>query len=244
MAKESKAGADVRHWTQVAAQWIEWAGRPGHDAFWAYRDALVSFVGKGAGTALEIGCGEGRVSRELKNLGYHVTATDAVAAMVEEARNQQSADDYAVASAAQLPFPDRQFDLVMAYNVLMDIEDIEPALGEIRRVIRPDGTLFVSLVHPFRDRGSFTGPTPDAPFVVSGSYFGREHFEGEEEKAGLRMNFMGWSQPLENYMAAFEKQGFAITALREPVPSDGNTQVLAQWKRIPMFLWLKLKLLK
>lgn len=234
---------DEKHWSDVAAQWIAWARAPGHDAFWAYRKGLVDFIGKGSGRALEVGCGEGRVSRELKALGYHVTATDAVAAMVEAAREASSADDYHVAGLSDLPFDDASFDLVMAYNVLMDVEDVPSAAHEIRRVLKPEGTLFVSLVHPFRDRGRFAGRAPDAPFVVDGSYYGRDYFEGEEARDGLTMHFAGWSQPLEDYMAAFEVAGLAITGLREPIPDTADTDQLRQWSRIPLFLWLKARIL-
>ncbi len=234
---------DEKHWTAVAAQWIAWARAPGHDAFWAYRKGLVDFIGEGSGRALEVGCGEGRVSRELKRLGYHVTASDAVAAMVEAAREGNSADDYRVAGLGALPFDDKSFDLVMAYNVLMDVEDVPGALREIRRVLKPEGTLFVSLVHPFRDRGRFGGREPDAPFVIDGSYYGRQYFEGEESRNGLTMRFAGWSQPLEDYMAALEAAGLAITGLREPIPDAADTDQLRQWSRIPLFLWLKARIL-
>jgi hypothetical protein len=63
-------------------------------------------------------------------------------------------------------------------------------------------------VHPFADRGRFVGPEPDAPFVLHNSYFGRERFEGVEERNGLQMHFAGWPQPLENYMLALEGAGF------------------------------------
>lgn len=234
---------DEKHWTAVAAQWIAWARAPGHDAFWAYSKGLVDFIGEGSGRALEVGCGEGRVSRELKRLGYHVTATDAVAAMVEAAREGNSADDYRVAGLGDLPFDDKSFDLVMACNVLMDVEDVPGALREIRRVLKPEGTLFVSLVHPFRDRGRFGGREPDAPFVIDGSYYGRDYFEGEESRNGLTMRFAGWSQPLEDYMAALEAAGLAITGLREPMPDTADTDQLRQWSRIPLFLWLKARIL-
>ena len=36
------------------------------------------------------------------------------------------------------------------------------------------------------------------------------------------MHFAGWSQPLENHMAALERSGFAVTALREPIPDDSE----------------------
>ncbi|SCY59629.1 pimeloyl-CoA biosynthesis protein BioC [Nitrosospira sp. Nl5] len=237
------AKADETHWTQVAPQWIAWARSPQHDVFWAYRDALVEFLGPNAGDALEIGCGEGRVSRELRKLGYRVTATDAVAAMVDAARQSDSADQYAVAGASDLPFDDKQFDLVMAYNVLMDVDDVSAALQEARRVMKPKGLLFISLVHPFRDRGRFAGPEPDAAFILEGTYYGRERFEGEEEHSGLRMHFSGWSQPLQDYMAAMEKTGLAIASLREPVPDKAAENRLRQWTRIPLFIWLKVRIL-
>ncbi|AOI74519.1 class I SAM-dependent methyltransferase [Burkholderia ubonensis] len=227
------------HWTRVADQWIGWAGRPGHDAFWSYRAGLADYVGRGGGHALEIGCGEGRVSRELKALGYTVTASDAVPAMLDAARRADSAHRYALADAASLPFEPASFDLVMAYNVLMDLDDMPRALREARRVLKPGGRLFISLVHPFRDRGRFAGPHADAPFLVEGSYFGREHFDGVESRDGLSMHFTGWSLPLHAYMDAMEAAGLAIVSLREPLPDRADTDTLKQWSRVPLFLWIK-----
>jgi ubiquinone/menaquinone biosynthesis C-methylase UbiE len=124
---------------------------------------LLGFIGRGGGKALEVGCGEGRISRVLKECGYHVTATDPLEQFIAAAEQARSADDYKVATAANLPFEDGSFDLVVAYNVLMDIEDVPAALREIGRVLRPSGTLIISIVHPFADRGRFAGPEPDAP---------------------------------------------------------------------------------
>jgi SAM-dependent methyltransferase len=230
-----KTSVDREHWARVASAWIAWARSPNHDVFWAYRKSLVDFIGPGDGKALDVGCGEGRVSRELKALGYQVTASDVVAEMIEAAVTATSAHHYAVADAAALPFSDGSFDLVVAYNMLMDVEDVLGTLKEIRRVMRSNGELVVSLVHPFRDRGDFASAEPDAPFIVRGSYFGRQRFEGSEQRSGLRMNFAGWSQPLEAYAAALEEAGLAITSLREPVPENGDQQN----HRVPLFLWLR-----
>jgi SAM-dependent methyltransferase len=241
----SDKDADVEHWARVAAEWTSWARTPNHDAFWAYRASLRAFVGPGAGAALDVGCGEGRVSRLLKECGYRVTATDPVAPLLAAAEQAESAAEYAAAPAAALPFDDASFDLVVAYNLLMDVADVPAAVQEIRRVLRPTGTLVVSIVHPFTDRGRFAGPETDAPFVVQQSYFGRDRFESTEERNGLRMRFAGWSQPFEDYMAALASAQFAITALREPVPDtaiDGESH-LQRWTRLPLFLWLKAKVL-
>src|SRR5215471_2383446 len=231
---------DIEHWSRIATEWMAWARAPNHDAFWAYRTSLLGFIGKGIGDALDVGCGEGRVSRVLKECGYRVTAIDPVEKLVSAAVQAGSADAYRIAAAADLPFENCSFDLVVAYNVLMDIQDVPAALKEIRRVLRPSGTLVISIVHPFADRGRFAGPEVDAPFILQKSYFGRERFEGTEVRNGLQMHFAGWSQPLEGYVAALENTGFAITSLREPVPDTGERgSHIERWNRVPLFLWLK-----
>jgi SAM-dependent methyltransferase len=229
---------DYEHWARNAEDWIAWARAPDHDAFWAYRGQLLDFIGTGEGNALEVGCGEGRVSRAIKECGYRVTATDPVEAFVAAACEAESADDYWIAPVTSLPFEDHRFDLVVAYNVLMDVDDVPAAVKEITRVLRRSGTLIVSVVHPFADRGRFASAETEAPFVLEGSYFGRKRFEGIEESGGLRMHFAGWSHPLETYVTALESAGLAIISLREPMP-DEKWPRAKQWSRVPLFLWLK-----
>lgn len=175
-----------------------------------------------------------------KECGYRVTAIDPIEKFISAANQAGSADTYGIVSATDLPFENYSFDLAIAYNVLMDVEDISAALKEIRRVLRPSGTLVISIVHPFADRGRFAGPDANAPFVLQKSYFGRERFEGTEARNGLKMHFAGWSQPLESYMAALENVGLVITVLREPVPETADKgSYMERWKKVPLFLWLK-----
>jgi SAM-dependent methyltransferase len=231
---------DKEHWSRVASEWIAWARTPHHDAFWAYRDAFAAFVGPGEGTALDVGCGEGRISRELKKCGYRVTAVDAVQELLDAAAGANSAHEYALAAAANLPYADGSFDLVVAYNMLMDVNDVPAAVKEMRRVLGPDGQLLISIVHPLADHGKFLSHEPDSPLVVKGTYFGRQRFEDTVERNGLRMHFAGWMQPLEDYARALENAGLAITSLREPVPNVGSGPAdMERWARWPMFLWLK-----
>ena len=165
--------------------------------------------------------------------------------MVQAAADVGSAHHHVVADAAALPFADGRFRLVAAYNVLMDVDDVPASVREIGRVMAPDGELVVSIVHPFSDRGDFASNEPDAPFILPGTYFGRERVEGVEERNGLRMRFAGWSQPLEAYAAALEAAGLAITALREPRPEQGEGRNhLQHGMRVPFFLWLKARTVK
>ena len=60
-----------------AQGWLAWAGTPGHDAYWTYRDAFFALVPEPGAATLEVGCGEGRVARDLVARGHRVTGLDA-----------------------------------------------------------------------------------------------------------------------------------------------------------------------
>lgn len=81
-------------------------------------------------------------------LGYEVAAVEPVEDMVRAAAEAESANTF---GAACLPFNDAKFDLVLAYDVLMDVEDIPAALRGFRRVLRPTGSLIISIVRPLVD---------------------------------------------------------------------------------------------
>ena len=229
------------HWEQVAPDWIDWARASGHDAFWAYRAALRAFLPGPGRVTLDLGCGEGRVARELTALGHAVTAADYAPSLLAAARQAHSARDYVVADAGALPFGTGTFDRVVAYNMLMDVPDMPRAVAEARRVLAPDGILTVSVVHPFADRGRFGSDAPDAPFSVPGTYFGRQHFSNRVTEGAHRMTFDGWSYPLQDYMTAFEAAGLAVTRLREPVPDVEEFPAMTPWARIPLFVWINLR---
>jgi SAM-dependent methyltransferase len=169
---------------------------------------LLAFIGQGAGDALDVGCGEWRVSRVLKECGYRVTAIDPVEKLISAAEQAGSADAYGIAAAADLPFENCSFDLAVAYNVLMDVEDVPGALKEIRRVLRPSGTLVISIVHPFADRGHFAGPEADPPFVLQRSYFGRERFEDTEVRNGLKCISLAGHSPWKAIWQRWRMRGW------------------------------------
>jgi hypothetical protein len=56
---------DATGFEDRAQDWLAWARTPGHDAYWSYRDAFLALVPEPGTATLEVGCGEGRVSRDL-----------------------------------------------------------------------------------------------------------------------------------------------------------------------------------
>jgi ubiquinone/menaquinone biosynthesis C-methylase UbiE len=79
---------------------------------------------------------------------------------------------YVRAVAAALPLRDAAFDLVVAYNCLMDIERLDDAVREAARVLETGGSLCAPVTHPVNDAGAFDGSDDDAGFLISGSYLG------------------------------------------------------------------------
>jgi ubiquinone/menaquinone biosynthesis C-methylase UbiE len=124
-------------WEQEAENWIGWARKPGHDAYWLYRDAFFELLPPPGRATLDVGCGEGRVMRDLTARGHRVVAVDASPTLVRAASQADAEGEYLVADAAALPFDDASFDLVVAYNSLMDVQDMPGAVREAARA--PNG---------------------------------------------------------------------------------------------------------
>jgi SAM-dependent methyltransferase len=166
-----------------------------------------------------------------------VTGIDSSPTLLRAAREADPDGRYELADAATLPFEDDSFDLIVAYNALMDVEDMPGSVREAARVLAPGGDLCACVTHPVADAGRFASCEPDAPFVIAGSYFGRRRFEGTFERDGLVMTFRGWAYPLEAYVRALEDAGLRIVALREPAaPPDEQDP---RWQRLPMFLMFR-----
>jgi SAM-dependent methyltransferase len=230
-------------WEQEAQRWVRWARTPGHDAYWYYSPAFFdTILPRPARRTLEIGCGEGRVARDLARRGHTVVALDTSPTLVRWAKAADPPGRYLLADAAWLPFPDASFDLVVAYNSLMDVSDMPAVIAEAARVLQPGRHLCVSLTHPMSDAGSFADEQPDAPFTIPGAYLGRRRFEGTFERDRLQMTFHGWSYPLEDYARALEDAGLLIEMIREPPASEAALRKhpsWRRWQRLPMFLQLR-----
>jgi SAM-dependent methyltransferase len=242
---EDPAGSrrsSAEHWESQARNWAAWTRGTQPDAYPLYAPRFLAFLPPPHGPVLEVGCGEGRVCRHLRAAGYDPIGIDAAPTLVDLAREADPSGTYLVADAAALPFDDRRFRLVVAYNSLMDVDDMPAAIREIARVLEPGGRLAACVTHPFADAGTFAGPEADAPFVVSASYLERRAFADDAERNGVTMQFRGWAYPLEAYVRAFEDAGLLVEALREPAMVEGREPVTAaeaRWSRIPNFLFVR-----
>jgi SAM-dependent methyltransferase len=227
-----------------AQAWIGWARDP-RDSYWFFRDVFFELIPPPPRRTLEVGCGEGRVTRDLASRDYDVVGLDVSPALVDAARSENPTGEYTVAAAEELPFADASFELVVAYNSLMDVAEMPQAVAEIGRVLTSGGVLCACITHPLADSGRWAD---DETFVIAERYLDRRRFEGTFERPGLPpMTFSGWIYPLESYSRALEEAGLVIEALREPPAPDGVIQSrppeararTARWQRLPNFLMFR-----
>jgi SAM-dependent methyltransferase len=105
-------------------------------------DALRRFV-RSLGhveRALDLGCGDGRLTGELD--ARELTAADVSPVALERARRRlPEARVVELGPDAVLPFDDGSFELVLCAETIEHVRDVQVLLSEIRRVLRPGGTL-------------------------------------------------------------------------------------------------------
>lgn len=99
------------------------------------------------GSVLDLGCAFGFTTRMLKRRGYDATGVDASASYIERAKRSDPTGTYLLCDAAHIPLPDRSFDGALFLDVLEHLPDERGALHEAARLLRPGGTLVLSVPH-------------------------------------------------------------------------------------------------
>ena len=107
-------------------------------------------------TMLDFGCGVGQTIRELQDAfpAAHITGCDASRRSIKSAREhlgESARLRFVPSSEMRLPFNDAGFDAIVASCVLHHIERDQHAhwIGEIRRVLRPGGSVLVFEHNPY-----------------------------------------------------------------------------------------------
>src|SRR5215204_2601635 len=115
---------------------------PFHSLYEAKGQAVLDFfASRPPMDLLDAGCGPGRLIEPLAG-AHRVTGCDISPEMLEEARRRSPPKARLVeADARQLPFEDESFDAVIALDLLTHLGDLETALRELTRVVRPGGAL-------------------------------------------------------------------------------------------------------
>jgi 2-polyprenyl-3-methyl-5-hydroxy-6-metoxy-1,4-benzoquinol methylase len=116
----------------------------------AFDDIAAALALHEKSPVLDAGCGDGTHTIRLARRGYPVVALDFSEYVLDRARSNVLASGLAEmvkfehGSLINLPFTDSSFDFVLCWGVLTHIPEVEKAVAELARVVKPNGFLIIS----------------------------------------------------------------------------------------------------
>lgn len=203
---------------------------------------------------LDLGCGNGYLSRRLARAGALVVGVDRSSELIERARERERTEPlgvvYVETDAADLGrFGDAEFDLGVANMSLIDIEDAGRALQELGRVIRSGGRLVASISHPCFDvdtRSHYELDASASPPTVYRAVAGYRSPHSDRYPwvlpEGRTVWTVGYHRPLSWYVKVLRTAGFVLLDVEEPSPLAGfaSQRFPADWvAQIPLHLVLE-----
>lgn len=227
-------------WDQSAAAWLNTIGEHGDFGRVAVLDPVMTRLAAPlSGTALDIGCGEGRFVRMLKAMGFEASGIDPTLPLIAAARDRDPGGTYVEAAAEALPFPDEAFDLVVSYLALCDIEQIDAALSEAVRVMKPGGHFLFANLSSINTAGAWKrGPFGRARHYAIDDYMDermvRQQWQG--------IDIVNWHRPFSFYMQRLLALGLTLRHFDEPMTQGAYAGTKPKFDRVPNFvvmLWEK-----
>ena len=199
----------------------------------------------GCRDVLDVGCGDGQVARLAVRIGAtRVVGVDPTWNQVVVATEREGGPSYGLAGAAALPFASEAFDAVVACLVFEHIRDVDEAIAEVARVLRPGGRFLFFLNHPLLqtpNSGWIDDQVLEPPeqYWRIGPYLIEDETIEEVEK-DVFIPFI--HRPLSRYVNAMAANGMLVEHMAEPAPPPGFLARAAEYAEaasIPRLLLLR-----
>jgi ubiquinone/menaquinone biosynthesis C-methylase UbiE len=198
-------------------------------------EAEARLLGDVAGcSVLEVGSGAGQCSRWVRAQGGRGVGLDLSHRQLQHARRLDDATGVAVPSvlgtATALPFREASFDAVFSsFGALQFVADLDVAIREVARVLRPGGRFAFSITHP--TRWMFPDDPTEAGLLASQSYWDRTPYVEVDEASGA-VSYVEHHRTLGDWVAVLAGSGFRITDLLEPEWPEGHDRVWGGWSGV------------
>lgn len=233
-------------WEDHAGWWIE-GFTAGADP--EYEEQILPMAAaelSDARTILDVGCGDGQISRMMAASGAQVFGVDPTWNQIRVARERGGGASYARATADELPFATASFDAVVACLVFEHIDAVDEAIAEVARVVRPGGRFCFFLNHPLLQTpgsGWIDDHVIDPPeqYWRIGPYLD-ETETIEQVELGVHIRFI--HRPLSRYLNSLIEHGLVLERMVEPAPPPGflaQAPEYAEAATVPRLLYLRLR---
>jgi len=193
---------------------------------------------------LDVGCGDGQIARALAAQGSDVLGIDPTELHISIARERAGGPRYELGSALKLPVDDASQDAVVACLVFEHIDEVDQALAEVSRVLKPGGQFSFFLNHPLLQTpgsGWIDDHIIDPPeqYWRIGPYLVETESIEEVEK-DVFIRFL--HRPLSRYVNSLIANGLSIERMLEPSPPMGFLQRAPEYAlahTVPRLLYLR-----
>lgn len=182
---------------------------------------------------LDAGCGDGEYTNILTKNGGIVIGCDGSAEMLKIAKKKYPKYKFNnVDITTELPYADKQFDIVFCNLVLMDIDPINKSISEFNRILRDKGELFFSIVHPAFYRAEWERDE-DGQCISKKVKSYITQLAEQQQFWGTTTHY---HRPISFYINTVIKAGFILTEMLEP--SVYETTKISD---IPLYMFLKFR---
>lgn len=172
---------------------------------------LAELIGRGSGIALDIGCGTGAVSEELRRLGYDPIGVDLAADQLRLAAKHLPVIQ---ADAAYLPIASASVPLVYTTYTSTEYDDLQGVINEIARVLKTGGRYVEIATHPCFN-GGYAETLKDGSVVVRPGYRKSHYLEPAHFSSTVRSRVGAWNRPLEEVFNTIINAGLNIVKVAE-----------------------------
>jgi SAM-dependent methyltransferase len=193
---------------------------------------------------LDVGCGDGQIARALSAQGSEVLGIDPTQLHIDIARERAGGPMYEVGSATRLPVADNSQDAVVACLVFEHIDEVDAAIAEVARVLKPGGQFSFFLNHPLlQTPGSgwiddYILDPPEQYWRIGAYLVETETVEEVEKDVFIRFIH----RPLSRYINTLISNGLAIERMYEPAPPQGFLDRAPEYAlahTVPRLLYLR-----
>ena len=193
---------------------------------------------------LDLGCGDGQIARALAARGSDVLGVDPTQLHIDVAIERGGGPRYVLGGATKIPADDNSFDAVVACLVFEHIDQMDEAMTEVARVLKPNGQFSFFLNHPLLQTpgsGWIDDHIIDPPeqYWRIGPYLVETESIEEVEK-DVYIRFI--HRPLSRYVNALLANGMNLERMVEPSPPAGflaRAPEYALAHTVPRLLYLR-----
>ena len=183
---------------------------------------------------LEVGSGAGQCSRWVRSQGGRAVGLDLSHRQLQHSLRLDAETGIAVPSvlgtATALPFADAAFDVVFcSFGALQFVSEIEVALDETVRVLRPGGRFAFSITHP--TRWMFPDDPGQPGLTASQSYWDRTPYVEVDDASGV-VSYVEHHRTIGDWVALLAQRGFVLQRLLEPEWPAEHDRDWGGWSRM------------